>query len=245
MAKASYRSPVASFTSAILSALSLLSLSAAAIGCKASAAPDAGFITNPEVLREDDKMPFDAVWFKEGADFNKYKTVYVAPIDTSHLLKQDWWDKANIAPGDQESQAKELADYFQKQVEQQFTDDDENRYQLVTTPGDDTLIVELAIVEVVPTKVWLNVIGYIAAGALDQGTTAFEGRFRDGKTKEVIAEFKDREYGQMDVVSLADFEWCRHSRHTVEVWGDDLEEVCYAPPGGSVSGMSTVTLRPW
>ena len=81
--------------------------------------------------------------------------------------------------------------------------------------------------------------------ALDQGTTAFEGRFRDGKTKEVIAEFKDREYGQMDVVSLADFEWGRHSRHTVEVWGDDLEEVCYAPPGGSVSGMSTVTLRPW
>ena len=214
-------------------------------GCRASAAPDAGFIENPQVLKEDDNLPFDAVWFKDGVDFNKYKTVYVAPIDTTHLIKQDWWDKANIAPGDQETQAQELAEYFRDQVKGQFTDDDENRYTVVDTPGDDTLIVELAIVEVVPTKVWLNAIGYVFAGALDQGTTAFEGRFKDGKTKEVVAEFKDREFGQFDVVSLADFEWCRHSRHTTEIWGDQLEEVCYAQPGQSISRMSPVTLRPW
>lgn len=220
-------------------------LAVAAGGCKASTAPDAGFISNPEVLRPDDTMPFDAVWFKEGVDLSHFKTVYIAPVDTTHLLKLDWWDKTNIAPGDQESQAQELGEYFRNEVKEQFSDADANKYTVVDTPGDDTLVVELALVEVVPTKVWLNAIGYILAGALDQGVTAFEGRFRDGKTKEVIAEFKDREYGQMDVVSLADFEWCRHSRHTVEVWGDDLEEICYGAPGGSISGMSTVTLRPW
>lgn len=228
-----------------LSVLSLLVSSMSVSGCRASAAPDAGFIDNPQLLKEDDKMPFDAVWFKDGVDFSKFKTVYVAPVDTSHLLKLDWWDKANIAPGDQEAQAKELGEYFRDQVKGQFTDDDQNRFTVVDTPGSDTLVVELAIVEVVPTKVWLNAIGYALLGALDQGTTAFEGRFRDGGTKEVIAEFKDREYGQMDLVSLADFQWNRHSRHTCEVWSDTLEDVCYAQPGQALSRMSTVTLRPW
>ncbi len=225
--------------------LSLLASSALMAGCHASAAPDAGFLEHPEVLKEDEKLPFDAVWFKEGVDLRKYKKVYVAPVDTSHLLQLDWWDKANIAPGDQDSQAKELGEVFRNEVKQQFTDDDQNHYTLVDAPDDDTLIVELAIVEVVPTKVWLNAIGYALLGALDQGMTAFEGRFKDGKTKEVIAEFKDRESGQFDIVSLADFQWNRHSRHTIEVWGDQLEEVCYEPPGTAISEMSTVTLRPW
>lgn len=228
-----------------LLSLSLVALSVILSGCKAAPAPDAGFIQHPEVLREDDKMPFDAVWFKDGVEFSRFKTVYIAPVDTTHLLKQDWWDKANFGAGDREVQAQQLAEYFRNEVKGQFTDADANRYTVVDAPDDDTLIVELAIVEVVPTKVWLNAIGYVFLGALDQGVTAFEGRFKDGKTKEVVAEFKDREFGQMDIVSIADFEWNRHSRHTVEIWGDDLEEVCYVQPGQAIADMSTVTLRPW
>ena len=230
---------------------SLVSVSAAVVigmglvGCRASAAPDAGFIDQPQLMHQDDKLPFDAVWFKDGIDYSKFKTVYIAPVDTTHLLQQDWWDKANFAAGSQEQQAEELAEYLRNQVKQQFVDDDENRYSVVDTPANDSLIVELAIVEVVPTKVWLNAIGYIVLGPLDQGVTAFEGRFRDGATQEVIAEFKDREFGQMDIVSIADLQWNRHSRHTCEAWGDQLEEVLYRKPGETVSRMSTVTLRPW
>lgn len=239
-----FRAFVSGFRFAV-SLTAAFSLSAGLVGCRASAAPDAGFIDRPELMHEDDKLPFDAVWFKDGVDLAKFKTVYVAPIDTTHLIAQDWWDKANIAPGDQKQQADELAEFMRNEVKQQFVDDDENRYQVVDTPGKDSLIVELAIVEVVPTKVWLNAIGYVLLGPLDQGVTAFEGRFKDGETQEVIAEFKDREFGQMDIVSVADLQWNRHSRHTCEIWGDQLEEVMYRKPDQAVARMSTVTLRPW
>lgn len=239
------RSFVAQVVAYPLAVVALVSTSVSLSGCPASAAPDAGFLDQPQLMHKDDNLPYDAVWFKEGVDFTKFKTVYVAPVDTTHLLDQDWWDKSNFAPGDQESQAKELAEYFREQVKNEFIDDDENRYTVVDTAQSDSLIVELAIVEVVPTKIWLNAIGYVLLGALDQGLTAFEGRFRDGETNEVIAEFKDREYGQIDVVSLADFEWCRHSRHTTEIWSDQMEEVMYIRPGQTVSRMSPVTLRPW
>lgn len=220
-------------------------LSGSVLGCRATAAPDAGFLDQPQLLQVNDKLPFDATWLKTDVNLLGYKKVYVAPVDTTHLLKLTWWERAAIAPGDQQEWAKKLADYYKEKMVAQFSDDDANRYQIVDTPDADTLIIELAIVEVVPTKVWLNAIGYATIGALDQGVTAFEGRFRDGKTKEVIAEFKDREFGQLDLVSVRDLEWDGHSRHTIRVWSDDLEEICYLQPGQAISPVSTVTLLPW
>jgi hypothetical protein len=215
------------------------------IGCRAKALPDAGFLDQPQLLRHDDKLPFNAAWIKSGVDLLDYKKVYVAPVDTTHLLKLDWWQKAAIAPGDQQSWANDLAQYFQDKMKGQFSDDDVNKYQLVDAPDDETLIIELAIVEVVPTKVWLNAIGYALLGAVDQGETGFEGRLRDGKTKQIIAEFKDHEYGQFDLVSVRDLEWAAHSRHTIKEWADDIEQICHLPPDGSVAEMSPVTLMPW
>lgn len=233
------------FFSAVQAVCMVVAVGVSALGCRAKALPDAGFIDKPELLKPDSKLPFNAAWIKDDANLLGYKKVYIAPVDTTHLLKLDWWQKAAIAPGDQQKWAEDLAAYFQEKMKAQFTDGDDNKYQVVDAPDDETLIVELAIVEVVPTKVWLNAIGYALLGAVDQGETGFEGRLRDGKTKQVIAEFKDHEYGQFDVVSVRDLEWDGHSRHTIRGWTDELEETCYLPPDGTVSPMSPVTLMPW
>ena len=214
-------------------------------GCRAPVAPDAGFIQDPQVLKKDSKLPFDAVWFKEGVNLNQYSKVFVAPIDTTHLLKLDWWEKANFAAGTEQSQADSLGSYFQDEVTKAFKSQSSKGYVLVDAPDAANLRVELALVEVVPTKVWLNALGYVVAGQLSSGTTAFEGRLRDAKTNEVIAEFKDREYGQLDVLSVADLTWFSHSKHTIRAWSDEIARVCYQAPNTAISPMSTVTLRPW
>ena len=213
--------------------------------CRAPVAPDAGFIDNPQVLKHDNKLPFDAVWIKEGVDLGRYTKVYIAPIDTTHLLKLDWWDRASLALGSEQVQADSLTGYFHDKLVAAFTSNPQKKYAVVDTPDADSLRIELAIVEVIPTKVWLNAIGYLAIGALSSGTTAFEGRLRDGKTNEVIAEFKDQEYGQLDVVSVADLTWFKHSEHTIRMWSDEIARLCYRAPDEVISPMSTVTLRPW
>lgn len=215
------------------------------VACRASVAPDAGFIQNPEVLKPDAKLPFDAVWFKEGVDLSKYSKVYIAPIDTTHLLKLDWWDRASEAPGSEQVQAQDLTDYFREKLIKEFTTNERKTFTVVDKPSADALSVELAIVEVVPTKVWLNAIGYIAIGALSSGTTAFEGRLRDGGTNQIIAEFKDRQHGQLDVVSIDDLTWYKHSEHTIRIWSEDIAHICYRAPDEAISPMSTFTLRPW
>lgn len=213
--------------------------------CRAPAAPDAGFIENPQVLANDKRLPFDAVWFKEGVDLNRYSKVYIAPIDTTHLLKLDWWERANMVKGTEQSQAASLTTYFKDKLAEAFKSQPKKTYTVVDTPDSESLRVELAIVEVVPTKVWLNAIGYLALGPLSSGTTAFEGRLRDSASNQVIAEFKDREYGQMDVVSTADLTWFSHSKYTIKTWSDQIAHICYRAPDESIAPMSTVTLRPW
>ncbi len=214
------------------------------VGCRAAPAPDAGFIDQPELLAKSEDLPFDDFWAHPDTNLASYTKVYVAPVDTQHLLKQSWWDKVNITFDEQESVNK-LAGIFQKDMVNSFKQYDTKKYVVVDQPDDQTLIVELALVEVVPTKIWLNTVTEVFVGGLDQGTTAFEGRLRDGKTKQVISEFKDREYGQMSIASVADLEWYAHSRHTLSGWADDLPEIVNRKPGEKISKMSTVTLRPW
>jgi hypothetical protein len=232
---------VARFASFILGVAGCLYLS----GCRADPAPDAGFVTDPSLMTQEGDLPFDDVWLKPGVDLRAFKTVYIAPIDTTHLLKQDWWDKVSFAPGDQQKQAQILATYFHDRLTDAFKADDRKIYQVVDQPDRDSLIIELAIVEVVPTKTWLNVIGYAAIGGISEGTTAFEGRLKDGKNQELIGEMKDREFGQMSLLNISDFSWCRHSEHTIKIWSRDLVKMCYRSPGKTISSMATFTLRPW
>ena len=213
-------------------------------GCRAAPAPDAGFLSQPELLAKSEDLPFDDFWVHPDANLASYTKVYVAPVDTQHLLKQSWWDKVNIT-FDEQGSVDKLAGIFQKDMGNSFKEYDTKKYTVVDQPDDETLIVELALVEVVPTKIWLNTVTEVFVGGLDQGTTAFEGRLRDGKTKAVISEFKDREFGQMSIASVADLEWYAHSRHTLGGWADDLTEVLNRKPGEKLSKMSTVTLRPW
>jgi hypothetical protein len=214
-------------------------------GCRADPAPDAGFISNPSLMTSEDDLPFDDVWLKPGLDLRSFKNVFIAPIDTTHLLAQDWWDRANFAPGQAKDQALYLATYFHDRLTDAFNSDDRKIYQVVNQPDKNTLIIELAIVEVIPTKTWLNIIGYATIGGMSEGSTAFEGRLRDGNTGELIGELKDREFGQMALLSIADFSWCKHSEHTVRIWSRDFVKMCYRPPGKAISSMANFTLRPW
>jgi hypothetical protein len=219
------------------------------LSCRADPAPDAGFLDNPELMVKEKQLPFNAIWFKDGFDFKNYDSVVIKDIDTSHLLKLDWWDKAVIAFKTKKfspaAEAQYLARYYKEQLAKSFSSNKDQSFAVLAEPKDSSLIVELALVEVVPTKVWLNSISYLLIGPVSLGSTAMEGRLRDAKTGLVVCEFKDRELGQMDLVSIADLQWYSHSKHTIDNWADKIVEIFFAGPQGKVSASSTVTLRPW
>ena len=218
-------------------------------GCKASPAPDAGFIENYEFVRHDPRKPFDAIWFNEGIDLRKYHKILVRPVDISHLLEMSWWQKLEISQAfdaiNAKAESEVLAKYMEEQIKAAFASHNSQRYQIVDQQDADTIIVEIALVEVVPTKVWLNAVSYVFIGALDTGSAAIEGRFRDGGTGEIIVLLKDREHGQYSLVSLADLQWYAHAKHIIDHWAEQFVEMCDLPPEAEISSSWPVTLRPW
>ena len=151
----------------------------------------------------------------------------------------------SLASADQTKEAAVLANYFQNDLIKAFSEKLPPDLKVVDAPGKESLIIELALVEVIPTKAWLNTIGYIAVGAVDHGVTAYEGRMRNGVGGAVIAQFKDREFGKTSLFNVEDLTWYGHSKDTIDSWSDEIVAIVHAAPGTEVSPMSTVTLRPW
>ncbi len=214
-----------------------------ASGCRAPAAPHAGFLQAPEVLTPQEGIPFNAAWFKPGVDLRRYSKVYISPVNTDYLLQMDWWAKASFSGHCQKDEAEKLGQFFRERVQHEFGKLESPR--VVDVPDAETLIINLALVEVVPTKTWLNVIGYVAAIPPSHGVTAFEAELRDGGTGEILAQFKDRQFGQAALVNIADLTWYGHSKNIVEGWANQIVKVITSTPGSDIERRPTVTLRPW
>jgi hypothetical protein len=233
----------------LIETVCLVILSIGIVSCKATPAPPAGFLEDTSFMQHDPRMPFDEVWFAVGVNLPHYRKVLIRPVDTSHLLEMSWWNRAEpsqlFESLNSKAAAADLADYMEKQLKKVFLADKAHGYQIVDEPDEHTLIIELAIVEVIPTKVWLNAISYIFIGALDTGSAAIEGRFRDGGTNEEIVRLKDREHGQYSLVSIADLQWYAHAKHIIDHWAEQINQVCDLPPGTPISSPWLFTLRPW
>ncbi len=167
---------------------------------KAKPAPDAGFVEDPKRMAPDTKRyPFDRVWFDSRFDWKDFNSIVIAPIDTTHLLKMDLWDEANLRGGSIETDAAKVAVEVREIFQKAFGADPRKRYEVVEQPGKTTVILELALVEVIPDKVWLGALGLAswaaplpvgvpvgaAASMLEGGAIAMEGRVRDGGTRKV------------------------------------------------------------
>ena len=114
-------------------------------------------------------------------------------------------------------------------------------------PGSRTVILEMALVELVPTKVWLNTVtvGLTTGTPVNRGTVAIEGRIRDGASGKVIATFADREVSKASIVNRADLTWYFHAHRIIDEWAAQLVALVNARESEIVKRSSPFTLKPW
>lgn len=226
---------------------------------KAKEAPDSGFLESTEQMEEHrERFPFNKVWLKDYSEnyYDKYTEIMIAPVDTGHMLEMDWTDKLSLAgekrvKKDAVAAGKYLRDQFVKAIEKS----EEKRFVLVDKAGPKTLILEMALVELVPTKAWLNVAGNAggffvpgagaATGLASSGSVAIEGRLRDGGTGEVVAMFKDREKDQASPIGLQDYTWYHHSKNAAEDWAKQFTKILETKADDKVADSRPFTLRMW
>jgi len=220
------------------------------------AAPDAGFIEQPELQGKRDDLPFHKVWIKPGFDKSGYTNLVVAPVNTQYVMEMDWLHKAGTASwvGNVKEDIEKLAIYFHDEVVKQFTEDPNKRFQVMNdlgTPVPATLRMELALIEINPSQPVLHAAGWlipgggVAAGAVNQRRAAFEGRLRDLQTGEVVATFADRDMQDVGPIDLTRLTWYGPAKGIMDQWAKQFVQIANRQPGESVTDPTALTLRPF
>src|SRR5262249_7546558 len=237
-------------------ALAALSL----VGCaKAKPAPAAGFAEH-QLMQEDPSVPFHESWVNPKVDRSKYTKLHVAPVNVAYMLAITDWQKGEraLAGDEMKKDVDELAEYTRKAIEKAVREDPRKRFLLVDKPTEspDTMVLEVALIEVVPSKVTLNALGYAALGigvgikavrafADDKSSVAFEARGRDASTNEVLVMAADRETEQFAPVSVRGLTWYSHAHTIIDAWAQQFVQLENRQQGEVVADTSAMTLKPW
>lgn len=221
------------------------------------AAPNAGFIENPERQTNRVDLPFQKVWIKSGFDKSPYRELVVAPVNTQYMMEMDWLHKMSSASwaGDVKKDIAELARYFHHQVVTKFKQDPKHRFTVIDSPDEHkapALRLELALIEIDPSQPVLHALAWAgpigtgsAAGAINQRRAAFEGRLRDLQTGEVVATFADRDMQDVGPLDLTRLTWYGPAKGIMDRWAGQFVQVANRKPGEVVTDPVPYTLRPF
>jgi len=244
-------------------ALAMASVPIFFAGCKASEAQPSGFLDDPEMMSQNKASPFQRTYWNKQYDKNTYTEVVVAPVNMQYVAAQGYWEKVNLANMKPEKVKQDVADvgeYTRNSFIRAFSDDLNKRFKVVQTAGPNTLILEMAITQLVPSKAALNAVGYVtwiptaigAGGAAmndtpdsGKGYIAIEGRVRDGASGEIIGMFADRENPATAIVDLKSLSWWAPAKATIDEWSKQLVILANRRPGEVVKDAPSFKLLVW
>jgi hypothetical protein len=222
---------------------------------KAPPAEGTGYVPMKQ-LANDPSLPFNKAWIKPGVDWRLYRTIYIAPVNTDYLMRANWWQET-IRADQMQQDVQSMATFMQTQFIKAFQDDPRRRLRVVMSPETGSLTLEMAITELIPGHVLLNIIKVagpygsgLAAAALERGTeaqstVAFEARVKDSDTGQALAMFADREYATARPIDLKGFTWYGNAEDIVKRWAEQFVEVANQRPGEIIKPASTFSLMPW
>jgi hypothetical protein len=249
----------------IARALTLVTIVSALLltACKAKEAPTSGFIANPELMAHNETSPFQRAYWNHKYDPKSFTEILITPVDTQYVMAQNMWEHVNTAgidPNQPKKDIQALADYTRQSFTRAFANDPKHRFKVVQVAGPETLILETALTQVVPSKAALNAIGYItwvpsviavAGSAVTEsqdngkGVVAIEGRIRHGGNGEIIGMFQDRQNPPTAIVDLKAVTWWAPAQKIVDDWAAQLVAVANRPPGVIVKPAPAFQLLVW
>jgi hypothetical protein len=200
-----------------------LGISLMVSGCaalKAAPSAGAGFVPVAQMAKQEE-LPFQKVWFKDGVDFKRYKTIYIPKVHTGFLLQSNWWQQ-NFRQGQMQEDLATMAEYTE------------------LVPSN----VALSVLEYAPYGGGTAVrVMERATGA--ESTVAFEAKMKDAATGDTLAMFADRQVKKIRIIDFKAFTWYAHGKDITKEWADQFVRLSNKRPGETIEGSSAFTLMPW
>jgi hypothetical protein len=216
-------------------------------GCKSPPAKTTPFISDTAGMTPVVEIKsYHKAWARNDVDWSRLKKIYIAPVSTKYLRERAGWQKCSFAEYDPKGVEDLAAFTRQAFIAAHRANKGTNRLDVVDKPDANTLVLEMAITELVPTKAWLNSISTVVIGwAPDKGLIALEARVRDGADGKVIAIFADREQGKESLINVKSFTWYSHVKSIIEEWAAQSVEITNAEEGTIISDSPAFEIKAW
>ena len=237
-------------------------------GCRAKPAPDSGFLQDPKLMKPEAGIPYNRVWINPKYQHITYNEIYVAPVNTDYVMAENIWEKSTLAGSSKDDLKKNiamLADYHRSAYIKACEKDPQHHFTVVDKPGPNTLILEMAIVQLVPSKAELQALGLVpvmgvgigvtaveigasaATNSEDQGkgVIAMEARLRDGKTGEVVSMFADREHPPAALLDVKALFWWEPAKPICDGWARQFVQLANNAKGRKVQEIPNFQLLVW
>ncbi len=181
------------------------------------------------------EIPFQHAWAAPGAGTATYRSVYIKPIRTDLLPTDEWKRSRGFATTSQEAfnqDALVLARYFRIRLLAELEKAHNKRLTVVAKPDDATLIVEIALTELVLSEPILRVLALaaplpgvdVALSTISDPHVAFAARFfaPDGAT--LLGTVADRRFPPLRVIDLNKLRARSSAREILSMWARELAE---------------------
>jgi hypothetical protein len=267
-------SPSSRLAEALLVSIIALFLSSC---CVATAPPrDHGFLEHSTLLAAmPQRAPFDGIYVSDPARLEKlrvgYRRLYIEPVSSG--LAEEQILKEDFPPAfmtERKVEYRELASYFDGELKRAFETYDPAqhqdpradlppnkafcRFELVSAPLEDTLVLQIALVEITPNIPGVSLLSTLASflrpGAailrsLGGGSVGIEGVLRDGNTGDPLLEFRDYRADKIALFSLRNYRTYAHTRVSITEWADEIAELLGTPSDHEVEESIPFTLMPY
>lgn len=229
-------------TSLLLAALLFLGSSCSS-NKEADAPAGTDFLGMSADLEPAEDSPWDETWRAPGLTWQGWTELHIPPIVTAAVGDAMWCQECEVE--DAEAKLEALATAFRTRIENNFATDPQRLLKPVKRVGDKTIVLELAIIDIVPARTWFNARGAAPAGLSGHGSIAIEGRITDGKSGRLISVFSDREECAADLLDGASTDWCCHAPLLLERWAERLVALAHAAKEGRIGHTTHVPTQSW
>lgn len=223
--------------------------------CKTKPAKDSGYLgaESGQMTEQRERFPFQRAWVKPGVDKNRYAAIMVSPVNTTYLMEATGWKAANPGNLRLEKEVQDMAVYARKEFVKAFSEDKNKRFKVVDQPGPGTAILDVAIVELIPSKAVLSAVAMVAppevgipaSVAAGKASVAVEGRVRDSVSGETLMMFADREEPAYRIIDLKSVTWWSQARDSIDRWAKQMVKLANTAPDEKVKDEPFFKLRPW
>jgi hypothetical protein len=208
----------------------LLSCSLVSCAVKEGTSPaePSGFLSEVDQAAIVEGQPWDHSW-ERSPDYSKYTAIFFEPVRFDFISEERKEQQIESSKLNEEQYAEKinaLADYFDKRLEKSFKSTKKQRLELVGSINDTTMVVEIAMTEVVFHRPVAYAVAYAipipgssyAFDGLISPRVAFELKVTDGDTGELICTMADRALPPVKPLDLNKFTVSRPLEEVIDIW---------------------------